>query len=279
MEIHLAGAARLIAFYSGDSTGDVDGVQISKPEGAMHRLVRESFIFHVTTSLPFQQSDAHQVEIETALSLAEQAISQHFRPHLPSHSDSPVLGFPPQLFRCIYTVYRLYRSSSSDPISIETSRNLDQDLQHWDERIGAPGRGPPGPVKGASPRSNCNMKSLHHATQDPQSEDKLDTSWMGPKLYIVGCRLLLRRMAGSGLARLAPTIDQLTQEGIETVLQLQPDHDYYADYYCWPLLAIGMHLKSAPDRELLIRQVWAFWAATNNGTMRRLADMLNLFWR
>jgi hypothetical protein len=86
-------------------------------------------------------------------------------------------------------------------------------------------------------------------------------------------------MRGLEQVQLTPTIDQLLPEGMDMVRQLQPDEDYYADYYCWPLLAIGMHLKSAPDRELLLRQVWAFWTATNNGTMRRLADMLDFLWR
>lgn len=243
----------------------------------MHRLVRESFIFHVATSLPFQQSDVHSAEIETALSLAEQAISQHFRPNALSHSDSPVLGFPPQLFRCIYTVYRLYRSSASQRVSIETCRALDRDLRGWDERIKACAKG--SAEGGASPRSSWARNGLQIiATPLPQS-DWPDGSCLGPMLYILGSRLLVRRMRGPGQAQLTPGIDQLLPEGMNMVRQLQPDKDYYADYYCWPLLTIGMHLHSAPDRELLLRQVWAFWTATNNGTMRRLADMLDFLWR
>jgi hypothetical protein len=243
----------------------------------MHRLVRESFIFHVATSLPFQESDAHPAEIETALSLAEKAISQHFHPNTLSHSDSPVLGFPPQLFRCIYTVYRLYRSSTSQGVSIETRRALDRDLRQWDQRIKARAKGPA--EDDTSPRSSRERKGLQITATPPQPGDKLNDSCLGPMLYILGSRLLLRRMRGPGQAQLSPAIDQLLPEGMELVRQLQPDEDYYADYYCWPLLAIGMHLKSAPDRELLLRQVWAFWTATNNGTMRRLADMLDFLWR
>lgn len=243
----------------------------------MHRLVRESFIFHVATSLPFQESDAQPAEIETALSLAEQAISQHFRPNTLSHSDSPVLGFPPQLFRCIYKVYGLYRSSASQGVSMETRGELDRDLWQWDQRIKTYARGLV--EENASTKMNRDRDGLQTTAAPLPPAEKLNGPCLGPMLYILGSRLLLRHMRGLEQVQLTPTIDQLLPEGMDMVRQLQPDEDYYADYYCWPLLAIGMHLKSAPDRELLLRQVWAFWTATNNGTMRRLADMLDFLWR
>lgn len=270
VEIHLAGAARLIAFYSGKSPKKCYDDQTPSSESRMHRLVRESFIFHVATSLPFHhQSDSHHVEIENALFLAEQAISRYFRPGLISHFDSPVLAFPPQLFRSIYTVYRLHQYSRKQHVGIEKRRDLDQDLQQWDELIKEQSYVL---IKtNSSPGGNCD-------TIDPSKmEDQLKNCSMGPKLYILGCRLLLRSRAEQ--SQLTPAMDELLSEGIGLVRQLQPDQDYYADYYCWPLLAIGMHLKSPIDRQLLLRQVWAFWTATNNRTMRRLADMLELFWR
>lgn len=277
VEIHLAGAARLIALSSINSTTN-DNSQISNAEGAMHRLARESFIFHVATSLPFQQSDAYRVEIETALSLAEQAISQHFRPNLLLHPDSPVLGFPPELFRCVYTVYRLYQSSSCQEVSLETRQTLDRDLQEWDQRIKARCQ-MPAKEEEASPKSPADNEGFQIMSVPSSTEREPNYWWMGPKLYTLGCRLLLRRMEGPDQAQLAPTVDQLLPEGVDALRKLQPDQDYYADYYCWPLFAIGMHLQSAPDRQLLLRQVWAFWEATNNGTMRRLADMLEFFWK
>ena len=89
-----------------------------------------------------------------------------------------------------------------------------------------------------------------------------------------GLPVLLQVRRGSESA-----LNQLLPEGMDMVRQLQPDHDYYADYYCWPLLAIGMQLEFPSDRELLLHQVWSFCATTNNGTMRRVADMLKFFWR
>ena len=270
VEIHLAGAARLIAFHSGKSFNAYREEHVPSQELAMHRLVRESFIFHVATSLPFQQqSDGDYIEIETAFSLAEQAISRYFQPYILYNTDSPVLGFPPQLFRKIYTVYRLYQSSRSQHISVEKRRDLDHDLQQWDEMIKKDSHEPI--------TTNQPPGRKRDAINSSIMKTKLNGNSMGPKLYILGCRLLLRSRAGQ--CQLTPAIDELLSEGIELVSQLQPEQDYYADYYCWPLLAIGMHLKSVVDRQLLLRQVWAFWTATNNGTMRRLADMLNFSWR
>ncbi|KAJ5948078.1 hypothetical protein N7466_001093 [Penicillium verhagenii] len=73
-------------------------------------------------------------------------------------------------------------------------------------------------------------------------------------------------------------MDELLEEGIAAVRQLQPKQDYFAEYYCWPLLTIGMNLQHQPDRDMLMSQVRAFWIATNNGTMRQLADKLLVCW-
>lgn len=233
----------MIQLFSGSYTVSFQDPGI---EQAMQHLVRESFIFHVTTSLPFHDGDVHHGEIEAALALAEEAISQDFGSRYFAHLDSPVLGFPPQLFRCIYTVYRLYRMSDRAQIDPETWQGMDRSLCQWDERIMATMEGP------------------------------ADITSSGPKLYILGCRILLRRMSPSDLPDLS--ISLLVQEGMEIVGQLQPAQDYYADYYCWPFLVLGMNLGHTPDRDLLMRQVEAFGAATNNGTMRRLADMLRICW-
>jgi hypothetical protein len=76
-----------------------------------------------------------------------------------------------------------------------------------------------------------------------------------------------------------PVIDQLVTEAMSVVQQLQPARDYFAEYYCWPFLVLGLSLEHPPDQGFLMSQILAFWSATNNGTMRRLADMLRLYWQ
>lgn len=244
MGIHLAGAARLIRLTSRDQTVNFEEPGIDR---AMQRLVRESFIFHVTTSLPFQQEGRHHGDIEGALALAEEAISRYCDSQSAIHIDSPVLGFSPQLFRCIYIVYRLYRVSDRERVGLEACQRIDDDLCRWEDRTIASTRRP------------------------------TDVLWMGPKLYILGCRILLRRISPSGLMP-ALSIPQLAQEGMDNIRRLQPAQDYYADYYCWPFLVIGMNLGDRRERDSLMRQVRSFEAATNNGTMRRLVDILRLYW-
>ncbi|KAJ6110903.1 C6 zinc finger domain protein [Penicillium sp. IBT 16267x] len=269
VEVHLAGAARLIQVCSQDDARD------SEPSGiqqSMHRLVRESFIFHVATSLPFQSDHMHQMEIETAFGLAEEAIYPHFLSDDSSHSDSPVLGFSPKLFRCIYMVYRLYQTSQWSSVHLQTCQDLGQDLIQWSHHI---------------PTSRHD-KLLDHQTDPGMSHDSIVPSCakvkspsqpasLGPTLYILGCRILLHRMS-SACTGSEPDLERLLQEGIAAVRQLQPTQDYFAEYYCWPLLIIGMNLERQSDRELLMSKVHAFWVATNNGTMRRLVDKLLRLW-
>lgn len=213
----------------------------------MQRLVRESFIFHVTTSLPFQQEDRHHRDIEGALALAEEGISHYIDPQCAPHVESPVLGFKPQLFRCIYIIYRLYRLSDRDRVSLKTCQRLDDELYRWDDH---------NILTMASP---TNIAGVEH------------------KLYIIGCRILLRRMSPSPLTPVL-SIPQLAQEGMDIIHRLRPAQDYYAEYYCWPFLVIGMNIGNPRDQDSLMRQIRSFEIATNNGTMRRLKGILELYW-
>ena len=272
VEIHLVGAARIIQLYSCLPHTDFEHSEI---EQAMHRLLRESFIFHVATSLPFRGEQSHRNEIEMAFSLAEQALGQHFRPRLIVFPDSPVLGFPPSLFRCIYTIYRVYQDSSHEIPDGETCRKLDRDLHRWYDQIEA-SLGKSSYEENASGRDTVNVQAI---CQDQTAPNYLQAAVIGPKLYILGCRILLRRIPGFEAPGTASVLDSMICEGVDIVQRLQPDEDYFADYYCWPLLLIGIHSSDPHHRDVLLSQVLAFWRSTNNGTMRRLANMLDLHWK
>jgi hypothetical protein len=281
--IHITGAAQLMRLHS---QAQKDSIEYTGVGQLMQRLVHESFIFHVTTSLPFQSpatidaqalstTGAYQYEIESALSLAEEALSDHFDVGMFSQPSSPVLGFPPQLFRCIYTVYRLYQTSSSDEVSMHLCQRLDNDLCRWDKRLEASSAelfSPDSSTKKAN--EGFNSMNAHHS-----SHALHQSRLIGPKLYILGCRVLLRRMRGVDLASVEVGAEGLTHQGMRMIQQLQPKKDYYADYYCWPFLAIGINLRSPTDREMLLAKALAFWKATNNPTMRRLIDMLPVYWQ
>ncbi|KAF3395984.1 hypothetical protein F1880_006531 [Penicillium rolfsii] len=285
--IHIAGAARLMRLQSQTHGDSVERFGI---DHVMHRLVRESFIFHVTTSLPFQgdaishdttlaTTSAYQYEIESALSLAEDAISDHFNNDIFSQPTSPVLGFPPQLFRVIYTVYRLYQSSNFDQVSMQLCRRLDKDLSRWDKRLEGSAAESFGPGSSAQKGHDGFDSTSDSTSAQPSSQILRESKLIGPKLYIIGCRILLRRMKGVSLTSEEVSAEELTHQGMSIVLRLQPKKDYYADYYCWPFLAIGTNLRSPTDQEILLAKALAFWKATNNPTMRRLIDMLPGFWQ
>ncbi|KAJ5114178.1 hypothetical protein N7456_002712 [Penicillium angulare] len=258
VSIHLAGAARLIQV---GSSGNLDSSNPTGIEKAMHRLVRESFIFHVATSLPFQNDFTDRSEIEIAFSLAEEAVLPHFRPENISYSSSPVLGFPPKLFRSIYMAYRLYQDSKWGSVDFEACHSLEYDLRQWSDHI-----------------AWLELGGSDVAPLQAQGNILPSNALLGPRLYVLGCRIILSRMISPVDGCREPDLEQLTQEGMQAVRDLQPGQDYFAEYYCWPLLVIGMNLSDQSDKELLIDQVHAFWKATNNGNMRRLADMLDIYW-
>jgi hypothetical protein len=237
----------------------------------MHRLVYEAFIFHVATSLPFQYHIVYPGEVDLALASAEDNLGRHFNAPFPCYPDSPVLGAPPQLFRCIYTIYRLYQDSARNRIDHDIFQKLENDLPQWDQSTAAPNACE---LDGMEDNlEKCDLGSWHQMVQ------KSKTAVIGPQLYLVGCRILLQRMAWSNNRRAHSTIGQLIQEGMDAVKQLQPDIDYFAEYYCWPFYVLGISLQQPTDRECLMAQILAFSEATNNGTMRRLSEILRTHWK
>ncbi|KAJ5626459.1 hypothetical protein N7528_003886 [Penicillium herquei] len=272
VEIHLSGAARMIQLCAQAKS---NAFNLSDIEHAMYRLVQESFIFHVATSLPFQQGHLDQVEIEAALQLAEDAADSHFQPEDFFYANSPVLGSPPQLFRCIYMTYRLYKDSLSKRLDTTLCQSLDRDLERWSDHI----------AKLASRSSERSDRELTDSGSRIMPASNKENKWqissyafLGQRLYIFGCRILLHRMSPTeGMSESA--FETLMTGAIENVRLLRPGSDYFAEYYCWPLLTIGMNLEHQADQEMLMGQVRAFWMATNNGTMRRLADILDVYWK
>jgi hypothetical protein len=236
----------------------------------MDRLVYEAFIFHVATSLPFQYHTMTSDEIEQAFALAENNLGQHFDSPLPCDPDSPVLGAPPQLFRCIYTIYRLYQDRPTKVLEPDTFEALENDILRWDQSLSVPSACDYNGMEDNP--GKCDLGPWHQMAQ------KRQTAVIGLRLYVLGCRILLQRISIGNNRRDHSTIGQLIQEGMDAVKQLQPGIDYFAEYYCWPFYVIGTFLQQFTDRDCLMTQILAFAEATNNGTMRRLYEILRIHW-
>lgn len=239
----------------------------------MNRLVHESFIFHVATSLPFQRNGESASPIESAFELSENHLGQYF--HIPqlSYPESPVLGVSPQLFRYTAKVYRLYQRFSSDEPDWTTRDQLETELAWWDHWTKT--ALPYSPDGLLMDRGDCNH--VAHASWH-QMVEKDRTAVIGPRLYFIGCRILLQRMLNMDQSRPDGVIVELLREGMSSVRALQPALDYFAEYYCWPFYILGTQLVDASDRHCLLAQIMAFSAATNNGTMKRLSEILHLHW-
>ncbi|EAW14966.1 Zn(II)2Cys6 transcription factor [Aspergillus clavatus NRRL 1] len=241
VDVHLAGAAQLIKMYF---QPDIRGPRSIETEIRIRRLFLESFIFHVATSIPFQHASTQSATIDSAFSLAENILGLICRPHLSIDASSPVLAVPPKLFQYIYAIARIYQRYA-DGIDLEHCRELEQDLRQWD--------------------------TVMAATTTPNL-------LLGPRLYVLCSRILLHRIIDADADKSSVIIDQLVTLAMDLVKQLHPTEDYFAEYYSWPFLVLGIYLTAASDQVLLQSQIRGFWQATKNGTMRRLLDMLAAFW-
>lgn len=99
----------------------------------------------------------------------------------------------------------------------------------------------------------------------------------GPRLYVMCSRILLNRLMHPG-SQTDNFTSELISHAILLVTQLQPAQDYFAEYYSWPFLVLGTCAEKHSDRQILLSQIQGFWQATNNGTMKRLENMLTAYW-
>lgn len=230
----------------------------------MLRLLLEAFIFHSVTSIPFQQPVEQCAVIDSAFSLAERRLETiYFDFDVCVHSGagtdgatySPVLGVPPRLFGYIREIALMYQRYQVDGVvCINRCYALERVLGEWEQQH----------TMGVTPLSP------------------------GPRLYILASRILLHRLINSALGTTAPNVNKntsrdeiiqsLVSDGITLITHLQPSTDYYAEYYCWPILVVGMSALRQVERECLLGKVLEFWKMTRNGTMRRLVNILEGYW-
>lgn len=226
----------------------------------MLRLILEAFIFHAATSIPFQQPLAQPAAVDSAFSLAERTLEEYFPTEICLCPSSPILGVPPKLFGYIREIMLMHQRSPVEGVDIMRCYDLEQTLGQWDQGL---------------TRRDLDSQDPH-ISQFPSSYLAKNS----PKLYIIASRILLGCLItlASGTASTDANADAymqtLASEGVRLITQLEPSTDYYAEYYCWPILVVGRSTVNEHERESLISQVMTFWKETRNGTMKRLVDIL-----
>ncbi|KAF7592266.1 hypothetical protein BBP40_000468 [Aspergillus hancockii] len=269
VDAHLLGLAQLVQlrFRRNNSSPELQ----TETEAAITRVILEGFIFHATTSIPFQQTTKQPETVEMALSLAEDKLQDMFKWKLPLYPDSPVLGAPPKLFSYAREIALMHERSSEAGVDIRRCYEL-QVLLDWlieSEAFCLEG-----------PSYNGSLGVLVGETNMPYMSPLVtfETPLLfGPRLYIVVSKILLQRMISTTLGTVDHSLTELVCEGVSLVSQLDPSRDYYAEYYCWPMIVLGTcRLTSNTQRDCLLSQALAFWKATRNGTMKRLMDMLTV---
>ncbi|KAH8434399.1 uncharacterized protein LDX57_012046 [Aspergillus melleus] len=220
---------------------------------AIDRVILEAFIFHTSTSIPFQHQAARPADIDFAFSLAEKRLEDESCTTILDHSHSPILGVPPRLFACIREIALIHQGL---PRNVDVSRCYE--------------------LMEAVSDLEVDMLGSHQLVMDDLSRRDLvykDAS-IGPRLYILACKILLDRIISLVLGDSAVAAPQLLDEAIDLVNQLQPMTDYYAEYYGWPFQVLGVCTSLPEHRNCLLWAVTAFWKATRNGTMGRLVRTL-----
>jgi hypothetical protein len=305
---HLSGLAQIIQSELAKADFRL-GLGLLGHDDSLRRVVLEGFIFHSATSVPFDPlPDYHTSNLDAAIRIAEGALNtvSNDADQLLAHPESPVLGAPPGLFvlvREISLMHREYEVRGAD---------YDPQYQSW-QGLNAVGErlsqyrylyhkglsstrfssqssnffSPPKSPRKTSQRLAGASYSHHTPTATDTATtygagSNNDPPSLGPTLYILAAEILLADMLRgthnlnpptSGLQTLA-SIPSLVSEGVQLVSLLQPATDYYAEYYGWPIYVLARFASRKQDRAILLTRVEAFYEATRNGTMARLAEML-----
>ncbi|OGM44995.1 hypothetical protein ABOM_005796 [Aspergillus bombycis] len=190
VDAHILGLAQLIQlrFQHNQTTPELQ----SDEETNTSRVILEAFIFHATTSIPFQQTIKPPEPVETALSLAETKLQEMYRWKEPVYHESPVLGAPPKLFVYAREIALMHERSSAEGIDVARCHELQRLLSRL---------------------SDCGIEEPH-----PPSE----TDWLapttytplllGPRLYIIVSKILLEHMINNNSATAGSDLPELVRE-------------------------------------------------------------------
>lgn len=281
MDIHLNGAAALIYQLFKDRSVARSEVSQSISEALCVSL--ESFTFHAATSCLFQHKVADSPAIQRGMLMASRCLDQLFASiqYSPSiYSRSPVLGLPSRLFLQVHEVSRIYLNPTIYGADlIARCRRIHRNLQEWDQLIAAD-IDYTGNVTDDGFGESCDQRQVSR-TVEPNSHNSY--LLLGPQLFALGCRILLARVTsdldGACSSDANETVQTLTFQAMSLIERLEPGHDYYAEYYCWPFLVVGMSTVRPCDQTRLMAIITTYWEATLCGTMKRLADVLEKFWQ
>lgn len=237
-------------------------------------LSLEPFVFHVATSIPFQDPPPASALVNETFSRALHILEQLWLENKMGYSFSPLLGAPPKLFGYVRQVALLYSQFRSHNVDVTQCQSLERDLRRWsDDNI-----------------SNLYAVNFVNVADSADNNPRIYSSGLqdanhfsnGPGLYVLAARALLERMmALSSETRgqhPSASLSVLLARAMLLVRAIEPSVDYFAEYYCWPFYCVGVSLDDKQDQEVLMNKIMAFWKSTRNGTMRRLADILTDEW-
>ncbi|KAI9041845.1 uncharacterized protein KD926_006390 [Aspergillus affinis] len=241
VDAHLLGMAQIIKVRFQQSS---QNMHRSATDLAMDRVILEAFIFHTSTSIPFQQQEASPVDIDLAFSLAEEKLEDESHRTMVDHSHSPILGVPPRLFAHIREIALMYQGS---PRNVDILRCYE--LMEIVSEL------------------ETDMHGSHQFVRGNLSQGNLvyKTASVGPRLYTLASKLLLDRMICIVSGSSPATAPQLLEEAFDLVNQLQPSTDYYAEYYGWPFQVLG---ASPPFWNLLGEYKYEFSLAASQNTWK-----------
>ncbi|RMZ81715.1 hypothetical protein DV737_g2419, partial [Chaetothyriales sp. CBS 132003] len=149
-------------------------------------LSLEAFVFHVATSIPFQDPFPTPALVNEVFPRALLILEQLWLESKMDYPYSPVLGAPPMLFAYVRQVALFYSQFRSQTLDVRQCQSLEEDLKRWSDDNN---------IADSYTVNVVDFADFADASLGltcPSDRQDASQSFFGPKLYVLAARILLK---------------------------------------------------------------------------------------
>jgi hypothetical protein len=222
-------------------------VEFSSTTLAFHRVVAESFLYHVAT-MSLLHEDLNRLSAKFSWADLEYGLTSVPFPDASTTANSPIIGQNPGLYQLMFDTTRL---SSLVPLQgddyLEALKYQDE-LRKW---------------------SNTNRATIdEHGAEFVFSD----------ALYIISLQIFLLKLLYPEILTSNPHIQLLIQRAI-VLIRGSLGTITNSIHLCWPIFILACSIDSPADMLLLKEKLVELWKGSLCGQVRRWATVIGRMWK
>jgi hypothetical protein len=222
-------------------------VESSSTTLAFHRVVAESFLYHVAT-MSLLHEDLNRLSAKFSWADLEYGLNSVPFPDASTTANSPIIGQNPGLYQLMFDITRL---SSLVPLQgddyLEALKYQDE-LRKW--------------------------SSTNRVAIDEQGAEFV----FSDALYIISLQIFLLKLLYPEILTSNPHIQLLIQRAI-VLIRGSLGTTTNSIHLCWPIFILACSIDSPADMLLLKEKLVELWKGSLCGQVRRWATVIGRMWK